>query len=282
MATPHAFFLDRGPEGQRLCVHHAALGRPQGRLLLLHAFGEEMNKSRHMLAQLARQAAQAGLEVLQIDLKGCGDSSGDFGDASWQDWLDDARIAQDWLLTRGDLAVDAPLWLMGHRAGALLATALARQAGPPCRLLLWHPLTSGKLQLQQFLRLRLGADLVGGQAKGAMQALREQLAAGQAVEVAGYALSPAMARGLEAADLKPAAAAAARVRQLVWLELGSAEAGLSPAAQLQLQPWQAAGVPTQAQALEGPAFWATSEISSAPALLQASLAALSAPQELPA
>lgn len=278
MATPHLFFLDRGPEGQRLCVHHAAQGIPRGRLLLLHAFGEEMNKSRHMLAQLARQAAQAGLEVLQIDLKGCGDSSGDFGDASWQDWVDDARIAQDWLLTRGNLAVDAPLWLMGHRAGALLATALARQDGPPCRLLLWHPLASGKLQLQQFLRLRLGADLVGGQAKGAMQALREQLAAGQTVEVAGYALSPAMAHGLEAADLKPAAEPA-RVRQLVWLELGTADAGLSPAAQLQLQPWQAAGVPTQAHCVEGPAFWATSEIAQAPALLQASLAALLAPQE---
>ena len=84
-------------------------------MLYLHPFAEEMNKSRRMAALACRALAEAGHAVLQIDLRGCGDSSADFGDASWGDWQDDVRLGLAWL--DAHTPADAPLWLWGLRAG---------------------------------------------------------------------------------------------------------------------------------------------------------------------
>lgn len=291
-AASTAFFLDAGSRGQRLCVHYpaqrtptanAAPGAALGQVLLLPPFAEEMNKARRMTALAARAFAAAGLEVLTLDLLGCGDSSGDFGDAGWQDWLDDVRLAAAWLDARAQAPDDAadvrkpPLWLWGVRAGALLAPALLDAAAGlsdrPLHLLLWQPVTSGKLQLQQFMRLRVAADLIGGQAKGAVQAMREQLTRGESVEIAGYQLSPALATGLEAAQMKPSP----RVSRVAWLELSPREdATLTPAATMAIDAWTAQGALVRAGVCRGASFWASTEIEEAPALIEASLAALTA------
>lgn len=280
-AACRSFFLDAGPRGQRLCVFHAAqgVGAPVGQVLLLPPFAEELNKSRRMLALAGRAFAAAGFEVLRMDLLGCGDSSGDFGDASWTDWQDDAVLAADWLTRHGAASAarpDLPLWLWGVRAGALLAPAVAERVERPMHLLLWQPVTAGKLQLQQFLRLKVAADLVGGQAKGAMQALRAQLDVGQAVEIAGYALSPLLALGLDKAQLKPdGGPQTPQFQRLIWLETSPREApSLSPAGAAAVQAWSDAGCEVEAQAVQGPSFWAATEIEVAPQLIDASVETL--------
>ena len=82
------FFLKAG-EGQRFCIVHRPSGVCHGALLYVHPFGEEMNKSRRMVALQCRALAENGFLVLQMDLRGCGDSSDEFVDASWQDWIED-------------------------------------------------------------------------------------------------------------------------------------------------------------------------------------------------
>ncbi|MBN9422686.1 MAG: alpha/beta hydrolase, partial [Candidatus Accumulibacter sp.] len=117
-----AFFLP-ATSGQRYCLFHrpATEGAARGALVYVHPFAEEMNKSRRMAAVQARALAAAGYAVLQIDLHGCGDSSGDFADASWAGWLDDVELACAWLRAR----CAAPLWLWGLRSGCLLAAEAA-------------------------------------------------------------------------------------------------------------------------------------------------------------
>ncbi|MDZ5459417.1 hydrolase 2, exosortase A system-associated [Azohydromonas lata] len=259
---------------RRFCLHHPAHGgAPRARVLYLHPLAEEMNRSRRMASLQARALAAAGCEVLQIDLLGCGDSPGDFRDATWDAWRDDALRASRWLRGR---AGNAPLWLWGLRAGALLAVEAARalEEQDPCNLLLWQPPASGRAVLQQFLRLRLAQALAGGDAAALMKSLRAQLEAGQAVQAAGYELSSALARGLEAAQLTPPPA---RAGHLAWLEVGGTEPGEpAPGAQPTLAAWRAAGWRVDAHRLPGPAFWATAETETAPALLQATQALLAA------
>jgi exosortase A-associated hydrolase 2 len=224
-----------------------------------------MNKSRRMAALQSRAFAAAGHTVLQIDLLGCGDSSGEFGDATWDDWIEDVVAAARWLRER----CKAPLVLWGLRAGCLIATEAARRLDEPADFVFWQPITSGKAMLQQFLRLKLAAGMQGGAGSGLMDAIRAQLAAGETIEVAGYLLRAALAAGLEHAVLTPTA----RTGRVIWLEVSPrADAPLLPASAATVLRWQQAGFTVGATMVRGPAFWQTAEIEEAPALLDATLA----------
>jgi len=282
---PDVFFLPVASTqtedvGQRLCLYYPAqldetACTHQGLVLYIHPFGEEMNKSRHMAALQSRALARAGFSVLQIDLLGCGDSSGDFGDATWLGWVGDAVAGCQWLRQRCPPATtELPLWIWGLRAGCLLAVDAANQLGEPCNFLFWQAPAAGKTLLQQFFRLKVAGDMLGGQSKGVMETLRQQLAHGQSVEIAGYMLSPELAAGLEHAALTPPEHGSTAQR-LVWLDLSTREeATLSPMATQSIERWQQAGYAVGSQVVQGPAFWQTTEIEEAPALLAATVAAL--------
>ena len=256
------------PLASRFCIYHPPQAPLRGRVVQVHAFGEEMNKSRRMAARQARELAAVGFAVLQFDLLGCGDSAGDHGDATWSRWLDDVAWAASHLCRLAGCGADVPLWLWGHRVGALLATQaaerLAQSEGRMPHLLLWQPTGQGKAALQQFLRLKAAAQMLDGGGKGVTESLKRTLAAGEPVEVAGYRLHPEMAAGLEGASLAPPAGGA----RVVWLELSTAEtAELLPASRAAIERWRSAGWTVEAHALPGPAFWQTTEIEDAPALV---------------
>ena len=272
-----------GRSGQRLYQFHSAkpadAGRsPRGAVLYIHPFAEEMNKSRRMAAMQSRALANAGFAVLQVDLLGCGDSSGEFGDATWDDWVDDIVEAADWLRQQ----CDAPVWLWGLRAGCLLATAAAARIQYPCSFLFWQPATTGRLVLQQFLRLKAAAQLADGGGKAILNRLKADLAAGIAVEVAGYSLHPQLASGLDAALLVPPTLLAGTgigeprsLRRLVWLEVSTlADANLSAPATAVLARWIDSGFTVASSIVQGPMFWQTTEIEDAPALVAATVAQL--------
>ncbi|MEO8188530.1 MAG: hydrolase 2, exosortase A system-associated [Burkholderiaceae bacterium] len=270
-AQMQAFFLAL-ESGQRFCLFHPARGKARGRVLYIHPFAEEMNKSRRMVALQARQLAGAGFSVLQIDLQGCGDSSGDTGDARWSGWVEDALQAHRWLRDRAD----GPLWLWGLRAGCLLATQAAERIEEVSNFLFWQPPGSGKPLIQQFLRLKAASEMIGGNAKGVVEGLREQLKRGESVDVAGYRVAPQLVAGLEQAVLVPPSGSGAR-GQVRWFEVSSRDdAGLSPASTNALQRWRDSGFDVDAQVVVGPAFWQTTEIEEAPSLIDATLAALAA------
>lgn len=267
---------------QRLCLHYAAQHdgvacAPLGLVLYIHPFAEEMNKSRRMAALQSRALAQAGFAVLQIDLLGCGDSSGDFGNATWKHWVNDAMVGCQWL--RATYPADAskgkvPLWLWGLRVGCLLAVDAAKQIDEPCNFLFWQPPAAGKPLLQQFLRLKVAGDMLTGQSKGVMEGMRQQLASGSPVEIAGYLLAPGLALGLEQSALLPPAVSTT-APLVEWFELTTREdASLSPISAKTVDTWAQAGYSVNSRLVNGPAFWQTTEIEDAPLLIDATTAAL--------
>lgn len=267
-----AFYLDApGPSaGRRLCVYHpAAPGPARGAFVYVHPFAEEMNKARRMASLQARALAAAGFAVLQIDLKGCGDSSGDFATASWDDWVDDVLLALHWMRARHGM----PMWLWGLRCGCLVAAQAAQRYDGRLGLLFWQPTGSGQALLNQFLRLRLAAGLGADAPRSTVPDARAEWAAGRVVEVAGYAISPALAAGLERARLVLPPADG----PCILLECNTREPPepLQPTAQL-AAAWRAARPDLFLGAVTGPAFWQTQEIEDAPALLVATLDAVTA------
>jgi len=274
---PGLLRLHAGPLGSRFYLWTTpAEVAPRGVVVYAHPFAEEMNKARRMAAWQARAFAEAGFAVLQIDQLGCGDSDGDWGDTSWERWVDDIVAACRWALDRHrqSSAGTPELWLWGLRSGCLLAAQAAPRLDRRCDFLFWQPVVSGKTALQQFLRLdSIGSRLSGG---APAPSARETLAAGREAVVAGYRLPPALASGLDAARLQPPPAAG-RVEWFEWTAQPQAEA--SPAARQSQAIWQAAGFVVRHHRLVGPPFWQTTEIEDAPALVDASVAALLAPAD---
>lgn len=270
MPSALPFFMPSGA-GERFCLYHAP--DPQqparGAILYAHPFAEELNKTRRMAALQARAFADAGYGVLLIDLLGCGDSSGDFGDARWSLWLDDLDSAWGWLRRR----VPGPATLWGLRLGALLALALSvRLARAPDRLLLWQPVVSGNAHLNQFLRMQSAARLFSDPGRAAPAAALA--AQPHPLEVAGYTLAPDLIAALRRAD----AAALTPPCPVTWMELATAPAlatdapALQAASALLIGDWRARGATVTTRVLRGPAFWASSEITQCAELLDATCA----------
>jgi exosortase A-associated hydrolase 2 len=256
-AVPHAepFFLD-GVPGQRFCLFHPPAGPCRGALLYVHPFAEEMNRARRMAALGARALAARGYGVLLLDLYGCGDSSGDFGDARWDIWKDDVARGAAWLQAR----TGHPAGLWGLRLGALLALDYARSASHPIPLtILWQPVANAATHLTQFLRLRVAAAMQGDKdAQTSTNALRQALAAGETIEVAGYDLAPALAHALDKLDPLEALAPSGPVH---WFETPGPGQALATGSVRAADAWAARGIDLQIHALASPPFWTTPEIT---------------------
>ncbi len=259
------FFLPAA-RGQRFCIYHppARGSTPRGGVVYLHPFAEEMNKSRRTAALQSRLLAARGFAVLQIDLFGCGDSSGEFGEARWELWKQDAALAAEWLTRR----VDNTIYLWGLRVGALLALDYAAAAKRSfAGFVLWQPVVSGEQFLTQFLRLRVASEMISaGAAKTSTQELRNELNTGAVVEIAGYDLAPELAHAIEhlkLAELAPLTAPA------YWLEVVP-EAGrpLPPASRRVADAWTAGGVALTVRTVVGETFWNTLEIVDCPLLIE--------------
>lgn len=267
MSRPPAdpFFLDTS-RGKRFCLYHPpAKPSPKGdAILYIHPFAEEMNKSRHMVALQSRAFAETGIGVLQIDLYGCGDSEGDFADADWEIWKQDISCARQWLLQQGFVSIH--LW--GLRLGALLALDCAREATQAfTQFILWQPVLNGQSFLTQFLRLQLGNELVNtdGGVKSNGKQLRERLNDGNAVEIAGYTLAPALAATIDSLKINQLTT----VNQTIhWFEIiPQAGREQAPAGRAVIEEWQQAGVDVGLTLVPGLPFWATQEISECPELV---------------
>lgn len=259
------FFLPASG-GQRYCLLH--LPPPgqaaRGGILYVHPFAEELNKSRHVAAAQARAFAASGYSVLQIDLFGCGDSSGDFGEARWDIWHNDLHLACAWLAQR----VDGPLTVWGLRLGALLALDFASRAPLPlARLLLWQPELDGRRSIDRFLRLRLATGMLAGGAQEAPGQARAALAESAAVEVAGYLLAPALAHaidGVNASALQPAV-------PVYWLDYQGPEQAAAPLPPLARQ-WRDQGAAVHVASFGDGPFWHSGELLACPQLLDATRA----------
>jgi exosortase A-associated hydrolase 2 len=234
-------------------------------VLFLPPFAEEMNRSRRLAAIQARALAAEGAGVLILDLFGTGDSAGDFAEARWEIWQEDAETALAWMQQHGYRRVT----FLGLRLGACLALEVATRAADRVdHVVLWQPILRGHAFLSQFLRIRLAGSFdERADMRETPTRLRDRLSAGETLEVAGYPLSPALASAIDRlhlADLGEKCPA-----PIDWFEL-SAKPGVScsPASWAVIQRWQEAGKAVSAMSLRGEPFWSIEETVIVPELVK--------------
>jgi len=268
-----SFFL-KTDFGDRFCLYHAPHPNKEcrGVFIYVHPFGDEMNKSRRMVALQARAFAAMGFGVLQMDLFGCGDSNGEFGNARWDIWKQDLEIARSWLENRAT----APVSLWGLRLGALLAMDFARSSAKIIdKIILWQPVISGELFLTQFLRMRLANEMFadGPEKTTGTQAMRSSLAVGERLVVAGYELTSELTIAID--SLRAIKLLVPKV-PVHWFEIVS-ESGrtMPPAGAKVVRAWEKEGSNLQVHLVPCLPFWATQEISECPELISATARILS-------
>jgi len=247
-----------------------AAGTPLGKVIIhIPAFAEEMNKSRRMVALQAQAFSDQGYAVLVLDLFGTGDSVGDFGEATWQIWLQNIDTAIDWLKLQGAQSID--LWSL--RIGALLAMDFAISS-KHCieRLIAWQPVLNGDAFITQFLRLRVAAAMMDNNApREKTSDLKQQLLEGQMIEVAGYLLNPDLIRPVMALRADQLNWQAVKVKEVAIFEVVSSEDNsvLIGNSQL-LSALQQQNINASLTKVVGDAFWASQETTEAPNLIKVS------------
>jgi exosortase A-associated hydrolase 2 len=265
--TVAPLFLD-GSAGRLFAAHHRPTRAQDtiGHLLVVPPFNEEMNRCRSMVTQQAQALARRGLGTLVLDLHGTGDSEGDFSEARWDTWLADIALAQRWL-------IDQPggcKALLGVRLGGILAAQAVNQHQaqlPVPALVIWQPVPDGKTHLTQFMRVRMAAQLDRPHLpKETTMAMRDQLARGDTLEVAGYEIHPELAEAIDKArlvDHPPSGNVA-----VAWLEATTGDkTEAAPASQKVIAAWQSQGAHVAHLPYAGPAFWQVHERVLAPELI---------------
>lgn len=245
---------------------------PLGKAILhIPAFGEEMNKSRRMVALQAWAFADRGYAVLVLDLFGTGDSAGDFNEATWEIWLQNIDTAIDWLKQQGVQSID--LW--GLRTGGLLAMDFAnRRQNPIERLIVWQPVINGDAFIMQFLRLRVAAAVMDRNApQEKTSELKQQLLDGKAIEVAGYLLNPDLIKPILA--LRANELDLSTVKDLALFEIVTSEdKDVSPANAKFIATLHSKNQMATIKTVVGSPFWSTQEIAEAPRLLAETVGSL--------
>ena len=266
-----------GLSGRRIFVMQrkpAGATRHGSGVLVVPPFGEEMNKSRRLMSETAERLCQSGATVFQPDLFGTGDSEGVFRDARVDLWIEDLDITCRHAATLGS-PVRA---IVAVRLGCALAVAAKRRGVLPAvaASAWWQPVLDGKRFLTQFLRLRVSAAGIRGDAPATVESLLRRSADGETLEVAGYELSPSLLLGLEglAIDSFPS-----QIGDLHWFEIVREEGAalqLSTTRFIDRARAGGAGASVTLNSVVGEPFWASTAIVRLPRLVEQTASALGA------
>lgn len=254
---------------------------PSNWVLVCPPFGEELNKSRSIIAAQSRELCSSGCGVLVLDLHGTGDSpySLDDSESDWNQWAEQILSAMIWLGQQGSQQVT--LW--GIRLGALMALDVYQrvQALDATELLpriehmfFWQPVLNGKTFMTQFLRLRTAASMMAGDEPETVKGLRELAIEKQVIDVAGYRLPQRLIEQID--GLKAEQYEVSGNVSIQWFDVSrQAEKPLAPVQAKLIDRWHHADVDVQVHRIEGDAFWAAQELVSIPALIKATSDAMS-------
>ena len=165
---------------------------PVARVLLAGPFASERHNSYGPWVRWARYLAARQIEVLRYDYRGIGESTGNFDEMTFEDWLEDILLLAGWMSRR---LPRAPLILHGLEVGSLLA-GKAFDAGIGDALLLWSPPANANQALRATLLRWVGLEQLlrySSERVTAADRIR-QLEQDFPVEVEGYRWSPRLWR----------------------------------------------------------------------------------------
>jgi exosortase A-associated hydrolase 2 len=215
----------------------------------------------------ARAFAEAGVGVLRFDYRGCGDSGGEFAQATVAGWMEDIGAAVAALRSH---VGSGPLGLLGLRFGAALAARAAEQMPEVARLVLWEPVIDGRSYFAADLRKKLIKEMMTrGKAAGSRSRLLEELERGQGrIDFDGYEITGALYSGLTEMNL-PRQVRNFRGQCLLCQVSFTDKLGAHVSALMERYT-QSGAAPSLATVVEEP-FWSKVDFAGCPGLIETTL-----------
>lgn len=168
--------------------------------VLIHPFAEEKKSAHRIGVELSRRLCGEGFPVLMFDLRGCGDSEGDFASVRLTDWLTDMECAIDMFRqSTGTTTVG----LIGLRFGAYLSGYYAAKRGQ-VGLCVWiEPVLKPVDYLRKSLRHKLMKELcTEGKVVSNRNDLLQDLEHNRRIDFDGYEIGSPLFRDLMQAQEK--------------------------------------------------------------------------------
>jgi exosortase A-associated hydrolase 2 len=181
------FFFPSGAYRLLGVFHEPAAGVARRPFVFCHPFAEEKLWAHRVFVTFARALARRGHPVLRFDVRGCGDSSGDFSEFSIEGAVSDGMRAVE---TLRELTKSPEVGLLGLRLGASIASRIADARDDVADLVLWAPIVDGARYMQELLRINLATQLaVYKEIRADRAALVRSLQEGRTVNIDGYAVA---------------------------------------------------------------------------------------------
>lgn len=159
--------------------------------LVIHPLAEEKKSAHRTLVELSRQLYRYGYPVLMFDLRGCGDSEGDFGTVRLDEWLSDIHVAAG--LLKSFAACDR-MHVVALRFGAFLAQCYDRKHPGDITEHVWiEPVMRPADYLRRSLRHKLMKELcTGGAVTSNRDGLLQNLQSQRSIDFDGYEIGSGM------------------------------------------------------------------------------------------
>ena len=188
-----AFFTEGTPGLFGMLFLPEAEVRKQTACLVIHPFAEEKKSAHRTLVELSRALSRYGYPVLMFDLRGCGDSEGDFATVRLDEWLADIHTAAGLLKSS---AKCERLNLLALRFGAFLAQCYDREHPGDVTEHVWiEPVLKSADYLRKSLRHKLMKELcTAGAVTSSRDGLLQELQSRKSIDFDGYEIGPGLYR----------------------------------------------------------------------------------------
>lgn len=195
MHTTEYQYLQTNHSSQIFLAHYLPLdqtvdkaGRGTSAVVLVPPFAEELNRSKRMYILCARLLANSGIHAICFDYSGTGDSSGEWGEFCYSDWVNDLHEVYRYA---GKYTFD--ISFIALRFGALvLMDAMLEHQMTAGKSLFWDPLENGDLLTRQLVRMKIAAAMSDNAKKITNKEVIESIENNGFLESAGYHLPQSM------------------------------------------------------------------------------------------
>ena len=207
--TQEAFFF-RESKGALFGSYHPPTSAVRGAAVVLcPPYGHEYVQSHRAFRLMAERLAEAGFPALRFDYRGTGDSAGRASSFGLDEWREDLRAAAEICKARSGRQRICGL---GLRLGANLVAAESARAGALDSIVLWDPIASGRLHLEELFTLE---QLFRGGLPGSSTSGTDAMD-----EVLGFPYGDALKVQLAALDISTARAEGTRSALIVHTRHG--------------------------------------------------------------